>query len=100
MAPWPDATGTRTQLRRAMGLPLDPPVDVDAIAQVDAVWNARVNLPKHRGPFWISVASDISGGYRRSTGSESSGGRAALGKGSNWVKGHAFANNNDFARWR
>ena len=47
---------------------------------------ARLKLPKQRKPFWVSVASGISIGYRRNEGAGSWSVRAADGKGGNWIK--------------
>ena len=58
---------------------------------------ARLKLPKQRKPFWVSVASGISVGYRRNEGAGSWSVRAADGKGGNWIKSFAVADDHEDA---
>ena len=58
---------------------------------------ARLKLPKQRKPFWVSVASGISIGYRRNEGAGSWSVRAADGKGGNWIKSFSIADDHEEA---
>ena len=58
---------------------------------------ARAKLAQQRKPYWITVAPGISLGYRRNAGPGAWNVRAADGKGGNWIKGFAVADDHEEA---
>src|SRR5262249_50211440 len=58
---------------------------------------ARLKLAQQRKPYWITVAPGISLGYRRNAGPGAWNVRAADGKGGNWIKGFAIADDHEDA---
>ena len=58
---------------------------------------ARLKLAQQRKPYWIAVAPGISLGYRRNAGPGAWNVRAADGKGGNWIKGFAIADDQEDA---
>ena len=58
---------------------------------------ARLKLAQQRKPYWIAVAPGISLGYRRNAGPGAWNVRAADGKGGNWIKSFAIADDHEDA---
>ena len=56
---------------------------------------ARLKLAQARKPYWIAVAPGIALGYRRNAGPGAWNVRAADGKGGNWIKGFAIADDQE-----
>ena len=58
---------------------------------------ARLKLAQQRKPYWIAVAPGISLGYRRNAGPGAWNVRSADGKGGNWIKSFALADDHEDA---
>ena len=58
---------------------------------------ARAKLAPRRKPYWLVIAPGIAVGYRRNAGAGSWSVRAADGKGGNWIKGFAIADDHEDA---
>jgi integrase len=58
---------------------------------------ARLKLAQRRKPYWITVAPGVSLGYRRNAGPGAWNVRSADGKGGNWIKSFALADDQEDA---
>jgi integrase len=58
---------------------------------------ARLRLDQQRKPYWITVAPGVSLGYRRNSGPGAWNVRSADGKGGNWIKSFALADDQEDA---
>src|SRR5258705_944829 len=58
---------------------------------------ARAKLERRQKPYWFTVANGIALGYRRNAGPGAWNVRAADGKGGNWIKGFAVADDQEDA---